>query len=42
MTATCWWRGTGCCPNPLTPAQVTELTRFGVDHLGYPYNPSNW
>jgi len=26
-------------PNPLTPAQVTELTRFGVDHLGYPYNP---
>ncbi len=26
-------------PAPLAPAQVTDMMRFGVDHLGYPYNP---
>ncbi len=26
-------------PDPLTPAMVSDMTRFGLDHLGYPYNP---
>jgi hypothetical protein len=26
-------------PQPLSPAQVLEMTRYGVDHLGFPYNP---
>jgi hypothetical protein len=26
-------------PQPLSPAQVLELTRYGIDHLGFPYNP---
>jgi hypothetical protein len=27
-------------PRPLTSAMVTAMTRFGVDHLGYPYSPA--
>jgi cell wall-associated NlpC family hydrolase len=26
-------------PQPLSAARVLEMTRYGVDHLGFPYNP---